>query len=758
MKDEPATLAAAPKTLSTALPRRVELTAVIVLLAIYWLMAFGWLRISTITADEGFHLLSGYAYWSEGDFRYQSENGNLPQRLGAVPLLFFSEKPLIPDTPARENGNHFDLAAQFLWQSGNDPQAMILSGRLMMLSTVGLGLCLAVYFYARRLWGAKGGLISLFLAVFSTDLLAHGGLITSDTTFALLMLLSLACVWKMLHRVSLPIVLGTGLVLGLTAVAKFSAPLIGVMALIMWVVCLIKNPAVSAGLLKAREISGRVKKFAAQFAGFAVAAVVAWVVLWAFYDFRFSGVPEGYPTAYSQRDSDLFLRCLSLQNPEAVRNLTSQEDVDAAIENIGGLVPGTLRKLIEWQKDSPIKLLPEAYVHGFLHTYAFSLQRSAFLLGERSNVGWRKYFVVTFLLKTPLPVFGLMALALVAAAAAIARQKQGERLPWAENWIYRLCPLWTGILVYGAMAVLTNLNIGHRHILPIYPLLYILLGCVVVYWIQPALWKKLLLGALLLWCALAALMVRPHFLAYFNPLMGGPSQGYKLLIDSSLDWGQDVPLMVETVKNLKTTGDKSPVYYAHFGSGWPEFYEGFKFHYLPAYRVTNAATYISVPPLKPGLYLIHATQLQSVYVTAPEYKDWEKQNIPLMFSQMAGVFSQWQKHVNSTQDLINILGTQNIQGLQFPEGTPQDQQNMALLNSNLQLLIQYGNLRFIKLCEYLKKREPDFQIGYSINAYRLTEQDLRKAGTFPDVGFDEKYTDELAKKLGILTPDKRYTK
>ena len=159
-----------------------------------------------------------------------------------------------------------------------------------------------------------------------------------------------------------------------------------------------------------------------------------------------------------------------------------------------------------------------------------------------------------------------------------------------------------------------------------------------------------------------------------------------------------------------------------------------------------------------GTDLIHATQLQSVYVTAPEYKDWEKQNIPLMFSQMAGVFSQWQKHVNSTQDLINILGTQNIQGLQFPEGTPQDQQNMALLNSNLQLLIQYGNLRFIKLCEYLKKREPDFQIGYSINAYRLTEQDLRKAGTFPDVGFDEKYTDELAKKLGILTPDKRYTK
>jgi len=728
--------------------RITETLAVVILLVVYWLMAYQGLRATTLTADEGFHLVSGYAYWTEQDFRYQSENGNLPQRMGAVPLLFFKEKPLLPETPARVNGNHFDLATQFLWQSGNHPEALLLAGRVFMLSVAGLGLCLAVYLCARRRWGPLGGLLSLTLACFSPDLLAHGGLITSDVSFALCMLLSLVCVWDMLHRVHWGRVLLTGLVLGLTAVAKFSAPLVGVMALLMWAAVLVRKPEMTLALgRRVHPLTSRGKAFLWQALAFALAGFVAWIVLWGFYDFRFSGAPAGSAhVEYSNKKNDLLLQCLAAKKPELVQSLRTQADVDSALKNIGGLL-GVLQTVEQW------RLLPEAYLHGFLHTYAFSQQRSAFLLGERSNTGWRSYFLVTFGIKTPLALFALIAAALVVGVARV-RAAPGPRLRAWGLALYPLTPYFAGILVYGGMAVLTNLNIGHRHILPIYPLIYILLGGVSTLWIRKGWWGKALLSALLLWYALSPLGVRPHFLAYFNPLLGGPAQGYRALIDSSLDWGQDVPAVVKTVEKLRAEGDKEPVYYALFGSGWPEFY-GLQARHLPAYRITGAVVSLAVPPLEPGLYLIHATQLQNVYVEAPA--QWTPE-IERMFGQMALLIQSWQSRAHTAQELASLLATQNPYGLEFaPEATP-EQIRGALLQRNVQLLVQYNNLRFIKLCAWLRAREPLFQINYTVNAYRLTQKDLDEALPLPQVGLPEPLTDTLAQMLGFPTTTTRYHK
>ncbi len=722
--------------------------AVVVLLAVYWCMAASGLRQTTITADEGFHLVSGYAYWTEGDFRYQSENGNLPQRLGAVPLLFFKERPLLPDTYARANGNHFDLAAQFLWQSGNDPEAMILDGRLMMLSTMGLGLCLLTWWLARRQWGATGGLIALTLAVFSTDLLAHGGLITSDATFAFLMLASVACVWGMLHRMTAWTVIGTGLMLGLTAVGKFSAPLVGVMALIMWGACLVKNAPVTAGLRHAKVLTGRLGKFGCQCAAFAVAAVVAWVVLWGFYDFRFSGAPEGAKNiAYSNSDTDLIVRCIVMKDPKAQENFRTPADVEEAVKNVKGM-PALIQKVAQW------RLLPEAYVHGFLHTYAYSLQRSAFLLGERSSVGWRSYFLVTFGIKSPLALFGLIGVGVVAWGVWLGRAPKGKRGKLLGEGLYHLTPYLAGILVYGGMAVMTNLNIGHRHILPLDPLLFIVLGGMLRPWMR---WKALwgaVIGALLVWYVAVALWICPHFLAYFNPILGGPSQGYKALIDSSLDWGQDVPSVVKAVEKLRAEGDREPMYYALFGSGWPEHY-GLKTRYLPAYRVTGAVAQISVPPLEGGLYLIHATQLQNVYVDAPI--EWSPQADDVL-RQLTLLVQSWQLRARSAQDFAQLLANENPANIQIPAQATAEQRANALLNTNLGLLARYGNLRFAKLCQWLRLRKPDFQIGYTVNAYRLTQTDLEEVGLVTGVGIPEPMTDALAQMLGMPRAQTRYDK
>ena len=100
--------------------------------------------------------------------------------------------------------------------------------------------------------------------------------------------------------------------------------------------------------------------------------------------------------------------------------------------------------------------------------------------------------------------------------------------------LYGLLPLLILILIYGGFALTASINIGHRHILPIYPAAFILAGGLwrrFGKWLLPAV-------ALLLW---ESLSVYPHYLAFFQAAAGGPAQGYRHLVDSSLDWGQDLP-------------------------------------------------------------------------------------------------------------------------------------------------------------------------------------------------------------------------
>jgi hypothetical protein len=49
----------------------------------------------------------------------------------------------------------------------------------------------------------------------------------------------------------------------------------------------------------------------------------------------------------------------------------------------------------------------------------------------------------------------------------------------------------------------------------------------------------------LLWSIASSLGVYPHSLSYFNELVGGPANGHAHLLDSNIDWGQDLLLLKE---------------------------------------------------------------------------------------------------------------------------------------------------------------------------------------------------------------------
>ena len=170
--------------------------------------------------------------------------------------------------------------------------------------------------------------------------------------------------------------------------------------------------------------------------------------------------------------------------------------------------------------------------------------------------------------------------------------------------LYRVTPLLALFTLYWLVSLTTHLNIGHRHILPTYPVLFILAGGLGVCLTRRLAPATVLIAGLLLWQAVEAGRIYPHYLAYFNPLAGGPENGHRHLVDSSLDWGQDLP-------GLKVWLDRyagqAPVYLSYAGSGEPAYYD------IHARRLPFVNGFKIPQPwlrLEPGIYCIGATILQ----------------------------------------------------------------------------------------------------------------------------------------------------
>jgi hypothetical protein len=241
-----------------------------------------------------------------------------------------------------------------------------------------------------------------------------------------------------------------------------------------------------------------------------------------------------------------------------------------------------------------LRLLPDAYLYGLLRFARHSERRRAFLLGEHSDDGWWYYFPVTLALKTPLP---LLLLAGAAAALALREWRRHARDAW----------LWLPPLAYLALSMSRNLNIGHRHLLPLVPFVVLAAARAFV-----ALWRRAgpagrgALALLLVWYAASVLRVHPHYLAYFNELVR-PEAAHRYLVDSNLDWGQDLP-------GLKTYMDRNGIAklkLSYFGTAEPRFY-GIQCDRLPGYPPPPDP----IGAVEPGdLVAVSVTNLEGVYLS-----------------------------------------------------------------------------------------------------------------------------------------------
>ncbi|MEQ1771105.1 MAG: hypothetical protein ABL879_14825, partial [Devosia sp.] len=179
------------------------------LLGLYWWMAAAVSREHSTTADEIFHVTAGYSYWKFNDYRLQPENGNLPQRVAALPLLTQNLQFPRRDQAAWLTADAAEIGHQFFHELGNDLPRMLAAAR-GMIALLGVACGVLAFAWSRSLFGDGGALVTATLCAFCPHLLAHGGFATSDLAATLGFLAVTLAGWRLLHRVTWGRIAATG--------------------------------------------------------------------------------------------------------------------------------------------------------------------------------------------------------------------------------------------------------------------------------------------------------------------------------------------------------------------------------------------------------------------------------------------------------------------------------------------------------------------------------------------------------------------
>jgi hypothetical protein len=482
MRPQPAARRQRPSTTAALapMPPAAKLAA-LVLLSVFIVQAAIAAHRDSVTIDEFVHLPVGLYILRTGDFTVDAINPPLARMLAAASLL---SEPLTfapsPGTP------HWVMGYLFMQNNAAAYQAIFVRARMLMIGFTSL-LGVLVFAWARQLYGWKAGTYALGLFAFAPDMLAHAHLVTLDMSGALGSTATMYATWRLLERPSVRAAAVTGAALGVATLLKLSG-----VALVASVLASILVHAVWEGRSGRQRSSPRWRAMLYV----VVVGLVSLAVLNGGYEFSGTFAP---------------LSSASL-SPEGTL--------------------ATLSAACPWLRLP----LPQPLIIGIdqVMTTGKGLEPQYFLAGQLSSDGWWWYHLAAFALKSPIP---LLVLSLCTVCLWCAGKSRGRR---------EYCLFLPILFTFAANSLFNSLQIGVRHILPVYPLLFIAVSP----WIVAALERRrasrhgrlaaLAAAAGLSWYVGGSLWVAPRYLQYFNELAGGPEGGHRFLIDSNIDWGQDL--------------------------------------------------------------------------------------------------------------------------------------------------------------------------------------------------------------------------
>jgi Dolichyl-phosphate-mannose-protein mannosyltransferase len=609
--------------------RAWTIVAVIALSVLHYALAARSLLRENPTVDEVAHLPAGITYWQKGTFRLYHHNPPLFKLVAALPVVM--AKPataplytLSSWTSKSPSPPTFSQSFAFL-NAGRYFELFQLARLMMPLFTVVGGL--VVFAWSARLYGMWAGLLSLALWAFCPNILAHGRLVTSDACSTAIGVAATYVFWRYLHQPTGRRAIGAGLWLGVAQLSKFSLLLLYAVWPFLWLLHLLMvGPRSGAGDRSSQGIGRSI----ARGLGHGVAIVaLSFLTIDAGYFFEGVGIPLG--------KFEFGCRTLTRPVPPGMPRPPSENPLfDIAWQFRINRFRGT------WLGALPVPL-PEHYLLGFdeqkIETEGIPARYTAamrdgtideerrvpqtdrdvtrgywvYLDGELRQTGWRSYYPRALAYKVPEGTWLLVALSVVVVVAT----KRS-----AAGWFDELA-LWTlPVVILLSMSLLTDINLGLRYVLAILPYVFISTGKVFPWCLglrDP--WRRVagsFAGGALALTIAASAWIHPSYLSYFNWASGGPDRVPARLIDSNLDWGQD---LVALQRWWKANIPDQEIGLAYFGQINPSIFElrGEPFRwFLPpgwpgtVFRMpgaTSARLKGPAPKLTPGYYAVSANLL-----------------------------------------------------------------------------------------------------------------------------------------------------
>lgn len=536
------------------------------------------------TMDELAHIPAGYAYLKFGDNRLNPEHPPLLKDLSAIPLLFLKLNfPLQSEYWQNYVNGQWDVGRVFLYESGNNADKIIQFARIFPILLTLLTAFL-LYLLAKKLFGPYWALLPFIIFSFSPIVLAHGHYVTTDlaATFGTI-LIFLFVIPKITQPTPKNLIIA-GIFLGIAQLCKYSLlifyPLL-IFYIILWQILQIIQQKRNG------IIVSPLKEILKSLVNLIIVFVISFALIYLVY------IPQNinYPQTKQISDTrEILTSFAGGPDPELKTCYTWTGSIVRQFRCFAEInILLTQNKILK----------PFAqYLLGALMVFQRSSGgNTGYFLGMVSAGGWHYYFPVVFLIKEPIPsliiIFFAVFLAIksfiLAAITNIKNKKWWSALIHWLNQNFLIFTLLVFAIIYWTSSIVSPLNIGYRHLMISLPSIFLLSTYQIKKWwwkkespqqnilinlllsfrnIKNIVLKSIFIIVLLLWYVIETLIVSPHFIAYFNEFVGGPNNGYKFVVDSNLDWGQDLKRLAKFVE--KNGIEKIKVDY--FGGGSPAYY------------------------------------------------------------------------------------------------------------------------------------------------------------------------------------------
>jgi 4-amino-4-deoxy-L-arabinose transferase-like glycosyltransferase len=545
-------------------------------LLLFAVQAISAVRTKSATWDE-------VNYFGMGDYLLRSGRWDVPSAVIHPPLAYYLDSvPLLvapldrsvwtyPSTMPRDRaflGAADSNRGQALLSSpaNRDDRLLTLSRVMVVLQALLLGFF--VYRFGSAVYGETGGILAAAFFAFCPNMLAHGALITPDMTVTVFSFITVYYFRAaLLDRRPGHFVIA-GIFLGLALLSKFTAVLLIPVEAVMIAAAVVMRPQAGPQARPASEqrLAGRT----------AVAASAASV------------------------------KTRSAKKTGAARD--TQETPGPAIPVrwlLASLACAALVFLAAYRFN------PAPYFQGLSVQGLHGAEgHTGFLFGQLSKDGWWYYCLVAFVLKTPVPLL----LCVVAALVLLARDGVSGKVS------FDAVALWLPVVVVFAFFSVELRSIGLRYVLPAYPFIFVLAAGALLRLPRP----KYLCAVAFAWFVLSSALAWPHYLAYFNETIGGADNGYRYLVDSNLDWGQDL----KGLKQYMDSHGLDRINLSYFGLDSPARY-GIRYDWLPSYELKNPNPRETIQLRRAAYVAISVTNLQGVYMQPPTMFRWLDRYTPI---------------------------------------------------------------------------------------------------------------------------------